>query len=657
MVKKISQQFEHLLWQVDDHKILWLGLNRADQSVNSLNRAIFNELDQAISQIQHQKPNGVVIYSAKHKGFVAGADISQFVELKTTDQAYDLIRQAQIVLNRLAALPMPTVAMIKGFCLGGGLELALACRYRIAADTQDTLLGLPEIKLGIHPGWGGTVRLPQLIGAIEAMKMILPGAAYPAAKAAQVGIVDAIVPLRQLNRAATYFILNTPKPHQPGLLARLTQMSLLRPWVAKAFYKQLSKKRIKKSHYPAPFAVIKNWQEFGAQSEQAMMAEAQSIAKLMLSSTARNLVRVFFLQDRLKNLAKQSDFKPQHIHVIGAGTMGGDIAAWCALKGLSVTLQDQSLEQLALAIKRAFNLYQHKLKKPHVIQAALDRLQPDPNGHGVKQADVVIEAIYEDLAAKQAIFAAIEPQLKSSVLLATNTSSIPLTEISTVLRQPERLVGIHFFNPVAKMQLVEVVASQQTYSHVIANAEAFVGRISRLPLPVRSTPGFLVNRILMPYLLEAMTAYEEGIAPELIDRAATEFGMPMGPVELADKVGLDICLSVANNLMQYYGGQVPEQLRNMVTKGHLGVKSGQGFYRYKQGKAIKQRNTNSQQQLPDVQQRIIDRLLDEAKTCFNEQIVADADLLDAGMIFGTGFSPFLGGPMQYSQQQQPGAKP
>lgn len=645
-------QYQHFKLDTDQHNILWLWIDRANASANSLSKEVFDEFNVILDEIAKQKLAGVIIASAKKKGFVAGADISQFVHLKNAKEAFDLIRQPQMILDKLEALRVPTVAMIDGFCLGGGLELALACRYRVAADTPETQIGLPEIKLGIHPGWGGTVRLPKLIGAMQAMQMILPGTAYPAKKCAAIGIVDMAVPVRMLKRAAIDFILRKPKRHQPNWITHLYNLPFIRPLLGKLFIYNLKSKKVNPQHYPAPFAVVHNWVRDGARGD-ALLNEAKSISALMLTETARNLVRIFFLQEKMKGIAKQAkDFKPTWVHVIGAGTMGGDIAAWCAYKGMRVTLQDQSAEKIAPAMQRAVKLFSEKCRQPRLIQAAFDRLQPDEKGYGIAHADVIIEAVFENLSVKQSIFESLEAKAKPHAVLATNTSSIPLEQIATVLKNPARLVGIHFFNPVAKMPLVEVVYGKNTADEIVRYAAAFVGAMSRSPLPVLSSPGFLVNRVLMPYLMEAMILLEEGIPANTIDQIAVDFGMPMGPVALADKVGLDVCLSVAENLMQYFGGEVPNRLKNMVQAKKLGVKSGEGFYRYRNGKPIRSatnKNASMLLKAADISDRMILRMLNEAMSCLSEGIVSESDLLDAGMIFGTGFAPFRGGPIQYAK--------
>lgn len=639
--------YKHWKFSKDSDNILWLTLDRADAKVNSLNDEVFDEFDKVLDDVKAENPVGMILQSGKTTGFIAGADITQFTALKDESEAFNLIRKAQLVLDKLAALPMPTLAIISGFCLGGGCETALACTYRIAEDIPSTRIGLPEVKLGIIPGWGGTVRLPKLLGAPAAMSIMLPGAALTASKAKKIGLVDAALPKRDLLRAAGQMILSKPAARQPKGLARYSNEAWVRPWLGKVFEKKLREK-VNPEHYPAPFAILRKWIKEGV-SENSYLAEVQEISKLLITDTSRNLVRVFFLQTQMKSLAKAAKFNGQHVHVIGAGTMGGDIAAWCAYKGFRVTLQDQTPERIAPAMGRASQLYTKKLKKPRLIQEVLDRLQPDVQGYGIKHADIVIEAIFEDLNAKRELFKSLEGKIKTEAILATNTSSIPLDEINTVLQKPERLVGIHFFNPVAKMPLVEVVFSKKTDDTITKLAQSFVGKLSKLPLPVKSSPGFLVNRCLMPYLLEAVRLLEEGYAPAQIDKAAMDFGMPMGPIQLADTVGLDVCLSVAKNLVAHYGGQVPERLQQMVEAGYLGVKSSRGFYEYQQGKKQASTVSSSKPTVPDLADRMILRMVNESVACLSEGVVGEQDLLDAGMIFGTGFAPFRAGPLHYAK--------
>jgi 3-hydroxyacyl-CoA dehydrogenase/enoyl-CoA hydratase/3-hydroxybutyryl-CoA epimerase len=641
-----EQQFKHWRLERDEHDIAWLYADKADATTNTLSAAVLEEFYEVLNQLQESRPHGLVILSAKKSGFIAGADIKEFTDLGGQKDAEDLISRGQAVLDRLAAMDMPTVALIHGFCLGGGLELALACRYRIADDDQKTRLGLPEVNLGIHPGFGGTVRLPPLIGAPAAMNMMLSGRAVSARAAAKMGLVDYAVPARRLKDAARETVLRPPPRKQATGWKAWTNHKYVRPLLAMYLEKQVAK-RARKDHYPAPYVLIDLWKEHMDDPRRMMREEAASVARLVLGETAQSLVRVFFLQEHMKSLGDKKEIEPKHVHVIGGGVMGGDIAAWCAMCGLNVTIQDRSHEALARVLKRAHALYKKRLKHPRAIQAAMDRLMPDIKGVGVPKADVVIEAIFEDVDAKQALYKEVEPRLKEDAVLATNTSSIPLEVLCKALDEPSRLVGLHFFNPVAKMQLVEIVRGTQTAEKAVKQAAAFCRHIDRLPLPVKSAPGFLVNRVLMPYLLEAVTLEEEGVPAAEIDRAALDFGMPMGPIELADTVGLDICLAVARTLSQQLDVPVPGRLEQMVAAKKLGRKSGEGFYRYTNGKKVFSGVSKEYSAPPDVADRMMMRFLNEAVACLREGIVDDADLLDGGVIFGTGFAPFRGGPMNY----------
>lgn len=644
------QTYKHWRLETDSDQILWLYFDKQGASVNTIDRPVMDELSTIIDHItENGNYCGLVIASGKKSGFIAGADISQFSHFKDMNDAIQLLRRGQHIIDRIESLKIPSVAMIDGFCVGGGLEIALGCHYRVAEDGTKTRLGLPEVKLGIHPGWGGSVRLPRLIGPLQGLELVLTGRTVNAKMAAKLGFVDAAVPRRHLVRAAKYFILKKPKRHQATYLQNSLQKQPFRSIVANVMRRQL-KKKIKIEHYPAPFHVLDNWEQIGVSGDSAMEREAKTCGGLFFSDTSENLVRVFFLQEQLKNQAREVKFKAQHVHVIGAGTMGGDIAAWCALQGIKVTLQDRAPEYIAPAIKRAAQLFREKLKENYLIQQAMDRLIPDIHGNGIKKADVIIEAIYEDLKAKQDLFSTLEKQAKPDAILATNTSSIPLSEINVVLQAPDRLVGVHFFNPVAKMQLVEIVKSDVTNLKVLDKATSFVRSIDRLPLLVKSSPGFLVNRILMPYLLEAVALLDEGVPAIMIDKAMTDFGMPMGPIALADTIGLDVCLSVANYLSQYFHYDIPTQLTRLVEVGKLGRKTNAGFYQYKKGKAVyEEKTTRVEITLGEIADRLVLRLLDEAFACLREGVIANSDLLDAGMIFGTGFAPFRGGPIQYAK--------
>ncbi len=641
--------YQHWRKEQESDGIIWLYIDKAESKANVLSRTVIEELDALLEEIEGDKPVGVVITSGKSSGFIAGADVNEFTTLQDQDDGFALVRRAQAVFDRLEALHCPTVALIQGFCLGGGMELVLACDYRIAVDDPKTKLGLPEVKLGIHPGFGGTVRLPPLIGAPAAMDLMLSGRALSAKAAAKVGVVDHAVPERHKLTAASQLLKQKPPRKKATGWRAWSNNGLLRPLLAGMMRRKLAKKA-RQEHYPAPYAVIDLWEKYGSDPKVMMKEEATSVARLVMGDTAQNLIRLFFLQERMKGLGSKSDFKAERVHVIGGGVMGGDIAAWCAMQGLEVTLQDRSHEVIARAMGRAHGLFKKKLKHPLKVRDAMDRLIPDIEGRGIAGADVIIEAIFENVEAKQQLFKEVESKARPDALLATNTSSIPLETISEVLDDPSRLIGLHFFNPVAQMQLVEIVRGAQSNEALIDAGCAFTKQIGRLPLPVKSSPGFLVNRILMPYLIEAVVLVSEGVPAVLIDQAATKFGMPMGPIELADTVGLDICLHVAEILSQELGGEVPEKLRTMVAAGQLGRKSGEGFYQYKKGKPVKPNDTGTPPP-DDLTDRMILRFVNEAMACLREGVVEDSDLLDAGIIFGTGFAPFRGGPMNYTAKQ------
>lgn len=637
---------QHWKLDTDADNINWLHLDKADAGTNVLSTQVLSELGDILAELEKNPPRALVILSDKDNGFIAGADVREFTQFENEEAALKVIRRAHTIYNRLESLPCPTIALIHGFCLGGGLELALACRYRVADNDPRTRLGLPEVRLGIHPGFGGTLRAIRQLGVLAAMDLMLSGRTISARAAHKLGLVHYAVPKRHLINAARGIIAKPPAATSPPLWKRLASHKLLRPWLAKVFYKKVAA-RAPRSHYPAPYALIDLWAEYYDDAQHMLEQEAQSVARLITGRCAHNLIRVFLLQEQLKGLGRSEDYTPQHVHVIGGGVMGGDIAAWCALRGFTVSLQDQKHEALANVIKRAHALFQKRLKDRLLISAAMDRLIPDPKGNGLKRADVVIEAVFEDVQVKRDLFKTIEPIVRPDAILATNTSSIPLDEISTAMQQPARLVGLHFFNPVAKMPLVEIVQSPATDPQVAQHAAAFTRLIDRLPLPVSSTPGFLVNRILMPYLMEAMVLAQDGVPLPVIDRSATDFGMPMGPIELADTVGLDICLHVANNLARHMAIEVPDQLQKMVERGELGKKTGHGFYAFKNGKPVKETPPKDYTPPVDIQDRLILRMLNEAVACLRDGVVASEDLADAGIIFGTGFAPFRGGPFHY----------
>jgi len=636
---------QHWTLARDVDGIAWLTFDKAGATANTLSTAVLAELNTALDMLDQQPPKGLVIRSGKANGFIAGADVEEFGAVHDDADALAIVKRGWDTFERLAGVAYPTLALVRGFCLGGGLELALACRYRVVVDEPSTRLGLPEVMLGIVPAWGGIKRLPKLVGAPAALDLLLTGKTVDARRAKKLGIADECVPVRIMDATARGVLRALPFPRKLGFPLSLTLNPLARRFIAASAAKKVGE-RARREHYPAPYAVLDLWVKYDGDALAEAAAHPASgvgiIAALFRSPTAANLLRVFRLQERLKGLGKEGGFRAAHVHVVGAGTMGGDIAAWCALRGLTVTLQDQTVERLAPAMQRAGKLFTERLRDPRRARDAGDRLIPDVAGDGIARADVIIEAIFENVEAKRALFAAMETKARSEAILASNTSSIPLEDIASAMADPTRLIGLHFFNPVAKMMLVEIVVGRQTREALVAQAAAFVRQIDKLPLPVKSAPGFLVNRVLAPYLMAAMRCVDEGIAPETVDEAALAFGMPMGPIELADTVGLDICVAVGKLLGDR---AVPTKLQELIAAGNLGRKTGRGFYAWIDGKPRKSAAGTVPAGLAE---RLIGPFVAEAKSALQEQIVSDGDLVDAGAIFGTGFAPFRGGPLHYA---------
>ena len=641
---RAKTQYKHWRIDLDAQNLAWLTFDKQGESANTFSREALEELSAAIDEIRAMSPKGMVLRSGK-ESFIAGADINTFASFSKADEAVAFTRLGWDTLQKVRDLPFPTTAMINGFCMGGGLELSLACTYRVALDDPKTRLAFPEVMLGIWPLWHGLQWLPKLVGPAAALDMMLTGKALDARRAKRIGLVDQAVPLRVLENTARIVTLEA-KPRPPLPLSQRLMLSA-RGLVVSQARKQVAR-RARREHYPAPYAILDAWQKYDGDPFAAANDPSCSMTALFEHPTTRNLIRIFFLQEKLKGLAKGVDFRAKHVHVVGAGVMGGDIAAICAMRGITVTLQDTSPERLAPAVERAAKLFQRRLRDPRRVRDALDRLIPDVAGAGAAKADVIIEAIFEDLKAKQELFARLEAAAKPDAVIASNTSSLKLADIAAGFKDPSRLVGIHFFNPVPQMMLVEVVSADGTRKEFAERATAFVRQIDKLPLPVKDSPGFLVNRVLGPYMQNAFRMLDEGAKPETIDAAMEAFGMPMGPIELADTVGLDICLHAGKSLAKKgaHGeeAEAPQILLNKVALGQLGRKSGQGIYRWEKGKPVK---GQADAWTPDRQQALLAPYLEEAKAVLAEGIAGDADMIDAGLIFGTGFAPFRGGPLHY----------
>lgn len=636
-------------FEVDVESIGWLTIDTPNSPVNTLSRIATTELETALMRIDDLIASGevvgLVIQSGKDSGFIAGADVSEFDSMSDPSILPEVLKRAHAVMDRVENMKAPVVAAIHGFCLGGGLELALACHYRIAVNDEKTRVGFPEVNLGIFPGFGGTGRSIRQAGPVEAMQAMLTGRMIKASAAKRIGLVDKLVRHRDsLHWEARRAVLQKRKAGPAPFVERVMAWGPIRQQIVTRMRAETAKKA-RKEHYPAPYALIDLFERHGDSWRTMVDAEAGSFVPLMATDTARNLRRVFFLSESLKKLGLRGREKPSfaRVHVIGAGVMGGDIAAWCALRGLGVTLQDLDMERITPALTRAKSLFRKRLKDRTAVNSAVARLEADPAGKGIARADVIIEAVVENLEIKKKIFADVESKAKVDAILATNTSSIELERIAEGLRDPSRLIGLHFFNPVAQLPLVEVIRSGFNVDVDVAKGASFALAIGKSPVLVKSAPGFLVNRVLMPYMLAAVERVEKGESKELIDAAAVAFGMPMGPIELMDTVGLDVGASVAKEL----GQAVPENSRfaALVAQKKLGRKTGEGFYKWVDGKAQKG-EVPAHNDLAGLGRELVKPLVDTTEVVVGEGVVANADLADIGVILGTGFAPFLGGPMQ-----------
>jgi len=646
MIAPQATETKHWRFHTDLEKIGWLTIHSPEGSVNVLSREAIMELETLVARIEDLAASGelvgVVLLSGKESGFIAGADVSEFDAMSDFSVLPEALKRTHALFARIENLKVPFVAGIHGFCLGGGLELALACHYRIAVNDEKTRIGFPEVNLGIFPGFGGTGRSIRQAGPVDAMSIMLTGKMLRAGAARGLNLVDKLVRHRDMLRwEGRKAVLSKRKSSGAPWSKKIMALGPLRGYVASRMREQAGKKA-RQEHYPAPYALIELFEQHGDDWQAMIRGEVEAFVPLMGSPTATNLRRVFFLSEGLKKQGLKGA-KFARVHVIGAGVMGGDIAAWCAYRGMSVTLQDLDMARIQPALDRAKKLFRKRYKKKHEVDAAMLRLVADPQGLGVPRADVIIEAVVEKLDVKQAIFAGVEDKLKPGAILATNTSSIELERIAEALKDPARLIGLHFFNPVAQLPLVEVIRSRFNSDEAIGKGASFAQAIGKSPVVVKSAPGFLVNRVLMPYMLGAVERVERGESKELLDAAAVAFGMPMGPIELMDTVGLDVGKSVANEL----GHAVPEgsQFARLIAAGKLGRKTGEGFYKWEKGKAIKG-PAPAHADLAGLGRELVKPLVDMTEVVVAEGVVASPELADIGVILGTGFAPFLGGPLK-----------
>lgn len=649
-MRKQLLPLQHWKLYIDDERICWAEINQLGSSQNTLGRETGAEA-QAIFQFAEKAVLkgdiiGLVIMSTKEKSFIAGADVKDFESLKTAQQVEDEIRPVVEGFDRIEQSSVPVVAAINGFCLGGGLELALACHYRIAVNDDTTRLGLPEVKLGLFPGFNGTVRMIKLTGAIAGMEAMLTGRMYKPKPARAMGLVDELVSsVPELRWAARRAILKKKRSKSLPWSKRILTSWPIRGFLASRMRKTVAAK-VRREHYPSPYALVDLFAKYGGNPKRMAKEETKAFAPLLVGDTSRNLRRIFHLSEMMKAQAGDEKFTPLRAHVVGAGTMGGDIAGICVLANMEVSLQDQTAEAVEKARQRCLKLFRKRLKDPLAVDAAMKRLTTDVDGEHVNRADLVIEAVFENLKVKHEVLTKLEAKMKPDAVLATNTSSLPIEDIAAALQDPSRLIGLHFFNPVPLMPLVEVIHCKNTSAREIKRGCAVVVKLNKFPLIVKSSPGFLVNRVLAPYLFAAMKAFEAGASKEKIDAAAEAFGMFMGPVEVADNVGLDVCQHVSE-VLGYKAEQGPKAAQ-LVADGKLGKKTGEGFYKWKNGKPVKAKAQFDKAELEEIARKLVEPLIAECQKCVAEGVVESADLADAGVIFGTGFAPFRGGPMHYS---------
>ncbi len=656
---------------LDDAGVFWIRFDDPERKVNVLSTEVMNLLSDLADAARQAAPRGLVFVSAKPGVFLAGADITLFEKIATPEEGRELARRGQEIFGRFASLPFPTAAAVEGVCLGGGLELALTCDWLIAASTPKTRLGLPEVQLGIIPGLGGTQRLVPRIGLPAALDLILTSRTVDARRAEKMGLADEACPLELLEKRAQAYLARGKRVRKRkwrDLAARpplsALPLSLARKGV-------LAKTR---GHYPAPLAAIDAVGTGLARGLAAGLArEAELFGKLAVSEVSRQLVLIFFLKERFAKPpegARTGQAFPKGA-VVGAGIMGGGIAHLLASHGMRVRLKDIAPESLGKALSVVRDL-DKKLARGSVedrlrARQRMERILPTLDNTGFDTADIVIEAVVENLGLKRRVFAELEGVVRQDAILATNTSSLPISAIASEMKNPERSVGIHFFNPVHKMPLVEVIPGEKTSAQTTRDAVAFVLAVGKVPVVVADRPGFLVNRILLPYVAEAIRCFVDGAPIRAIDAALLGFGMPMGPLELADTVGIDVGAKVSHILEEAFGERMraPGLMADMEQRKWLGAKTGIGFYTYGSGKEKKKSPNAALDALraapvgahpsgpgtpgtEEIVDRCILTMVNEAARCLAEKVVATSDELDLAMVFGTGFAPFRGGLWRYA---------
>ena len=645
-----------------------LVFDKPDSGANTFDLATMAELEQHLTEIAADASvTGLVISSAKPSIFIAGADIKELFDESMTDHdVRTAVESGQRVFSSLEALSIPTVAAIHGAAVGGGCEIALACDYRVASDDRATKIGLPETQLGILPAWGGSTRLPRLIGLAAALDIILGAKQLAAGKARKVGLVDDVVPGESLiGFARSRLSRGKAKPRSFGL----KHSAPVRAIVASVARRNAMAKT--RGHYPAvPLALDVVVDGLGTTKEVSFRNEATAIMRLARTDVCRNLVRVYWLQDRSKNFKvdlpegmEPDKRRIQQVNVIGAGVMGAGIAQWCSARGQEVILKDISEDQLARGMAGMAKVYQQAARRRIFTRAqardGMDRVYPTVEDVPMGRVDLVIEAAVERMDIKKTLFQGLAEAVREDTILASNTSALSISELAEGLPHPGRVIGIHYFNPVHRMQLVEVVVGEQTDPRVTGRVVAFVQKSGKLPVVVKDSPGFVVNRVLMPYLVESGFLASNGASFEAIDNAMLDFGMPMGPIRLTDEVGVDVCSHVVDHLADKLGDRMvkPAVLSTLIDKGWLGRKADRGFYVYG-GKGKPRVNadltglvasrSHADVSTEELQRRMVLLMVNEAARCIEEDLVAGPEDIDFAMIFGTGFAPFRGGPLRYA---------
>jgi 3-hydroxyacyl-CoA dehydrogenase/enoyl-CoA hydratase/3-hydroxybutyryl-CoA epimerase len=663
---------QRILRQCGDDGLRILTLAREDGKPNLIDEIFLEELEDALETIdKDREAKGLLIRSSHPSVFLAGADLSQ-LSRKSSRDLDRLLSRGQDAFAHLARLSIPTACAIDGACLGGGYEMALACDYRVVSDSSKAVIGLPETSLGLLPGWGGCYRLPRLVGLLGALTIVVSGKPFRPEKARKLGMVDEVVPNELIEPVAKEWLAKGKRSSGKFFFTNLWPVARFVSW--RASREVLARTR---DNYPAPLAAIKVLRKATfAHLDEAMSLERRAFAGLAKTAAARNLVSYFFLREQAKKVdfSFKSKRLPEirRVHVIGAGVMGGGIAQWVASRGIDVVLSDLSPDALSDGLRTVDRLL-GKARARGILsavdaRAAMDRITPVSEKVPLREGDLVIEAIVERIGAKRSLFADLEKRGGDDVPFASNTSALSIDSMSVAMTDRGRLGGLHFFNPVHRMELVEVIRGPHTDPAVVESLLGFVRRIGKRAILCKDSPGFLVNRILVPYLVEAAELWMEGWQADMIDKAMLEFGMPMGPMRLIDEIGLDVATHVANELKFRLShlGSPPDLLDRMVDKGLLGRKSGTGFYFYKgksSGKpdlnhgltSLRNKTKKSSKKTPKRKDEIIDRMIlvmvNEAARCLEEGVVDKPEDVDFGMIAGAGWAPFRGGPLRHADSQ------